>query len=141
MGTVFTVFELDKIIPVKQEDCRFVETCFVNYEILSPKGKLEAVQLQCTDWGQYYIDANIFTEEVQQEIERLSANEKISMLVHRKDQSVMELSAQGKTIFAFADAAEAKAEEIPVMFYLGLCLYAFAFLGLWRLVRQLRQST
>ena len=138
LGTVFTLFELDKVVPVKREDCSLVQTCFVNYELISPKGTLEAVQLQCADWGQYYIDNSAFTEQLQNELDMLSPHEEITMLVQRNTAIVMELSAQGNVLLSFEEVAEAMEAEFPVMFYVGLLMYAFTLLGIYRLVKQLR---
>ncbi len=135
MGTVFTVGGLDRVVPITREECSVVETRFVDYEKVLYDGALEEVLINCIEWEQYYIDGVLITEEVEERLSMLMAEDEITLLLHPKNHMILEFVIQGETLLSFEDSIEKLQGAIPPTFYFGLLMFAVAIWGMYRLIK------
>lgn len=140
LGTVF-IFGMNTFRePVKRSDCEKIKTEFVDYKkIYNKHGQVKEILIKCADNEQYSIHYFLINIELIENLSKLEANEKITLLVHPDRNVIVEFSA-GKKIIRFDEAVNSLKKNDKGFLYLGLFMYFCAAFGLYFTVRYLRKN-
>lgn len=136
VGTVFTFGNAYWHADVPREDCRRIETEFLEYKKIYVKRsfKVKEIAIDCSDGERYFIDGVSVNRELQYDVEMLSEGEWISLLIHPNSNTILEFAAKGRLILDFEDTAEKLGKEKIGFIILGAFFYFFASVGLYHIV-------
>ena len=134
LGTVFTFFVRHSNEPITKEEALHTTAAFASYEEQFRRNRIQEIIVRFHDHEQLYIDGTCIDEEVRNQIRSLSDGAVVSLIVHPKSNTIMEMHAGGMIILTFQDTAERLAGESVGFTVLGVLCYALAGLALVRLL-------
>ena len=135
MGTVFTFGMQFWSAAVSREECRVVETTFVDYEVVSRRGRVNEIIVECADGARFYIDGASVTDELRTELSELPLRGEITLLIHPNSSTILEFICGDEMLLEFENTMEALEGEAREFLWLGLAMYALSLYGVYCLIR------
>lgn len=128
MGTVFTVGMQYWNKTIEYDDCKKIETQYVDYEeikgsLATDKFKTKEIAVGCVDGERYFIDGSCITAELITNLSGLHSGESITLLLHPNSDAITEIRTQDKVIMEFNATIEDLGIERIGFFILGIFLY------------------
>ena len=130
MGTVFTFGVQYWNETVTKEECRYIETQFLDYKEIKQRSRINQIAIDCADGERYFIDQVSINTRLREDLAELEKNDNITMLIHPKGGNIVELRHYGAELLSFEESMENLDKDAKTFSYLGLLMYLVSFLGL-----------
>lgn len=134
LGSVFSFGMQYWNAEVTRESCTFIETRFLSYdEIRQPKRPMEIkeIAIECTNGERYFIDGASINTELRNDLSTLSAQERITLLIHPNSNTIVELSNERGNLLMFEDTINKLDGEATGFLFLGIFMYFCSLVGLY----------
>ena len=137
MGTIFTVGQAFWNETVTREECTYVETCLLDYEIdyqgidaITHSDVIRGISIDCSNGERYFVDRECIHSALEVQLERLEENAEITLLIHPNSHKIVEFIAEDEYLLRFETCMDLLYEEKINFLPLGIVCYAGAALGL-----------
>ena len=137
LGTVFSFGMQYWNKEVTRESCKVIQTEFVSYrEIPQPKRPMEIMEIaiDCANGERYFIDGVSINTKLINELNALSKNEEISLLIHPNANTIVEFSTNNGNILKFDETIKKLSGEATGFLFLGVFMYFSSLVGLYYMV-------
>ena len=142
MGTVFIVLMQYAQGPVTMEEARPVsavmEDVRASYGRRHRRNSINEILIRFEDYEQLGIDHPVANQAMLDKLLSVAPGTTFDMLVHPNSATILALSIDGEEIVNFDDAIAKLSGENRAFFWMGICLYAAAALGLFTLALRLK---
>lgn len=135
MGTVFTFGMHHWNAAVEEEDALPVTAAYQRYDVhyshslKNTRRSIQAVDLHFSDHGKLTIDGSCADTALLAALDAIPHGTSLEMLVHPHGDTLLSVTAGGRTILAFADATRALSIEKWLFSGLGVFCYLCAGIG------------
>ncbi len=136
IGTVFTVGSPYWNKMVKREECKIIQTTFVEYSETGVRG--EALVIHCSNGEKYDVDDISVSSDVLESVQKIQEGENLVLLIHPNSNTIVEFNANGKVLFEFDKTIDLLVREGKLFSGLGLFMYLCGLLGLYYTVQELK---
>lgn len=137
LGTVFSFGMQYWNKEVTRESCKVIQTEFLSYsEIPQPKRPMEIMEIaiDCANGERYFIDGVSINTKLRNEMNALSKNEEISLLIHPNANTIVEFSTNNGNILKFDETINKLSGEATGFLFLGVFMYFSSLVGLYYMV-------
>lgn len=137
LGTVFSFGMQYWNKEVTRESCKVIQTEFLSYsEIPQPKRSMEIMEIatDCANGERYFIDGVSINTKLRNEMNALSKNEEISLLIHPNANTIVEFSTNNGNILKFDETINKLSGEATGFLFLGVFMYFSSLVGLYYMV-------
>lgn len=142
LGTVFTVLMDYTQGPITTEEARPVsavmEDVRASYGRRIRRNFLREILIRFEDYEQLGIDHPVANQAMLDKLLSVTPGTTFNMLVHPNSATILALSIDSEEIVSFDDAIAKLSGENRAFFWMGICLYAAAALGLFTLALRLK---
>lgn len=137
LGPLFTIANSWAINIVSEDECIPVETQFSGYRAIYRQFGVKGFDIDCSDGNTYEIDFYDTTEEIKNKIPLLQEGDELSLLIHPKENRILELTIGEDTLITFEGAQ--KTLKADRYFTIGvIILFCFcAFTGLLDIIQHI----
>ena len=137
LGPIFTIANSWTFDIVSEDECIPVETQFSEYRETYKKFKVKAIDIDCSDGNTYEINYYNITDKVKSKLPLLQEGDELSLLIHPKENRILELTIGEDTLITFEGAQ--KTLKADRYFTIGvIILFCFcAFTGLSGIVQHI----
>ena len=139
MGTVFTFGMQYWNAPVTKEESIHATAIYESYATQREQGRVKEIIVRFKDHEQLYIDGACINDMLLNSIDNLVPGIELSMIVHPKSNTIMELHADNQVLLEFQNTSEKLTGEATGFMGLGLFCYVLSVCGLISLLFRKRR--
>ena len=136
LGTVFTVGMHFWESPVTKANAIRVNAAFSSCEETNQYGRTQEIIVRFSDYEQLTIDGVCLSNEVVSKVEALKPGTVLSMYVHPRSSTILEMVDNGEVIIAFNETVSKLSAEVSGFTVLGILMYLGALFGIAKLIRK-----
>lgn len=141
IGNVFVIITWHEGKLIDKNEAISVSATFESYTLHhSPKGSLNEVGINFSDYEKLYMDGTCFDVDVESALDNLQSGDRAELLLHPNSDYIWEMKCDETVILSFEDAkTRIRSENIAFSAILGTFGYLCAGLGVVSLLLQFKE--
>ncbi len=125
---------------VDKNACTKVTTQMNDYKLHYRKGHLREITIYCSNSKKYYIDSVSITDEITDELSKISKNDDLYLLIHPNSNTVVEFNVNNEQLLNFDKTIALLDKEATGFVFIGIFMYLGAFISLYYIIYHVIQK-